>query len=122
MASEFDIGMVQGAWKPRRSEDGPEGAVGVLEREQPVAEQPRMYRLLMLNDDYTPMEFVVHVLCCLFRMPEPKAVELMLRIHNEGKGLVGVYTYEIAETKAAQVLCYARKHDHPLRCALEAEE
>ncbi len=114
--------MAQGSWKPRRQDNDPEGDVAVKEREAPVAERPKMYRLLMLNDDYTPMEFVVHVLRQFFRMPEAKAVALMLRIHNEGQGLVGVFTYEIAETKMVQVVSYARRHQHPLRCALEAEE
>ena len=83
--------------------------------------QPQMYRVVMLNDDYTPMEFVVQVLKELFGMPEPKAIAVMLTVHRQGKAVVGVFTYDIAETKVATVMAVARRHEHPLRCLLEPE-
>ena len=91
----------------------------VLER--PEAQRPNMYKILMLNDDYTPMEFVVHVLRRFFGMTEERAVTVMLQVHNEGKALIGVFSYDVAETKVALVTAFARKHQHPLRCALETE-
>lgn len=90
-------------------------------RPKPKVEKPKRYRILMLNDDYTPMEFVVHVLQRFFSMPEQRAIEIMLRVHREGQALVGVFSFEIAETKVAQVIAFARQHQHPLRCKLEAE-
>ena len=83
--------------------------------------QPQMYRVLMLNDDYTPMEFVVQVLKEYFGMPEPTAVAIMLAVHRQGKAVVGVFTFDIAETKVATVMAVARRHEHPLRCMLEPE-
>jgi ATP-dependent Clp protease adaptor protein ClpS len=98
-----------------------EHGIQVAEKTRPSVKRPKMYKLLMLNDDYTPMEFVVHVLQRFFEMSEERAVKLMLQIHNEGKALIGVFTYEIAETKVAQVTAFARKNQHPLRCAVETE-
>ena len=83
--------------------------------------QPQMYRVVMLNDDYTPMEFVVQVLKECFGMPEPKAISVMLTVHRQGRAVVGVFTYDIAETKVATVMAVARRHEHPLRCLLEPE-
>ena len=94
---------------------------GVAVHTRPKARHPNMYRLLMLNDDYTPMEFVVHVLQRFFSIPEERAVEIMLQVHREGRALVGVFSHDIAETKVAQVTAFARKHQHPLRCALDCE-
>lgn len=99
---------------------GNEGTTtGVVVKTKPKSKKPSMYKVLMLNDDYTPMEFVVEVLQKFFRLDRPKAVQIMLHVHTRGKGVCGVFTYEIAETKAAQVTDYAREHQHPLMCTIE---
>jgi len=85
------------------------------------SKKPPLYKVLMLNDDYTPMEFVVHVLERFFSIGREQALELMLTVHHKGLAVVGVFTYEIAETKVTQVVDYAREHQHPLQCALEKE-
>ena len=78
-----------------------------------------MYKVILLNDDYTPMEFVVHVLELFFSMNRDKATQIMLHVHTRGKGVCGIYTRDIAETKVAQVNEYAREHQHPLLCTME---
>ena len=82
---------------------------------------PSMYKVLMLNDDYTPMEFVVHVLEKFFAMNRSNATRIMLHVHQRGVGVCGVFTYEVAESKVTAVIDYARRHQHPLQCTLEKE-
>ncbi|MCI4660721.1 MAG: ATP-dependent Clp protease adapter ClpS [Neomegalonema sp.] len=94
---------------------------GIAVKERPKTKRPSMYKVLLLNDDYTPMEFVVHVLERFFGIGTDRAVQLMLAVHNQGVAVVGVFTYEIAETKVMQVMDYARQHQHPLQCAMEKE-
>jgi ATP-dependent Clp protease adaptor protein ClpS len=97
-----------------------EGHIGVAVAEaSPQVEQPPLYSVLLLNDDYTPMEFVVEVLERFFRMDRENATRVMLEVHMKGKGVCGVFTYEIAETKVAQVLGFSRDNQHPLMCTLE---
>jgi ATP-dependent Clp protease adaptor protein ClpS len=91
----------------------------VVDEVKPRLKKPPLYKVVLLNDDYTPMEFVVEVLQLFFRMDRPKATQIMLHVHTRGKGVCGVFTYEIAETKAAQVNDYSREHQHPLLCTLE---
>lgn len=86
---------------------------------RPELKRPSMYRVVMLNDDYTPMEFVVDVLQILFNMNSEQATQVMLAVHTQGKGVCGVFTRDIAETKAAQVIALAREHQHPLMCEIE---
>lgn len=88
---------------------------------KPALKQPKKYRVLLLNDDYTPMEFVVEVLQYFFRMDEGKATRVMWQVHTQGKGECGIYTREIAETKVAQVIDYAQSNEYPLMCAMEPE-
>lgn len=88
---------------------------------EPEVERPRMYKVLLLNDDFTPMEFVVHVLESYFGMPRHRATQVMLAVHTEGKGVCGVFSREVAETKVAQVNEYSRNNQHPLLCTMEAE-
>jgi ATP-dependent Clp protease adaptor protein ClpS len=88
---------------------------------KPKTKKPSMYKVLMLNDDYTPMEFVVHVLERFFSKTREEATRIMLHVHQKGVGICGVYTYEVAETKVTQVMDMARKHQHPLQCTLEKE-
>jgi ATP-dependent Clp protease adaptor protein ClpS len=90
-----------------------------LEEAKPKLKKPPLFRVLLINDDYTPMEFVVEVLEMIFGMDRPKATRIMLEVHTRGKGVCGVFTYEIAETKVAQVTSYSQQHQHPLLCTLE---
>src|SRR5881394_499987 len=101
-----------------RSNERPEQGVAVAEA-TPKTKVPQLFRVVLLNDDYTPMEFVVDVLEKFFALNRPTATRIMLEVHTRGKGVCGVFTYEIAETKVAQVTTYARDHQHPLMCTLE---
>ena len=91
-----------------------------LQEAKPALKQPPMYRVVMINDDYTPMEFVVEVLQMFFGMGREKATQIMLAVHTQGRAVCGVYTRDIAETKAMQVNRYARENQHPLLCEIEA--
>lgn len=97
------------------------GEVGLLTRTQAQTKKPSMYRVLLLNDDFTPMDFVVHVLERFFGKNRQEATEIMLHVHRRGVGVCGTYTYEVAETKVALVMDYARKNEHPLQCTMEKE-
>ena len=90
-----------------------------LQEAAPKLKQPPLYKVVLLNDDYTPMEFVVHVLESFFRMDRTTATRIMLEVHTRGKGICGVFTHEIAETKVSQVNAYSRENQHPLLCTLE---
>ncbi len=91
-----------------------------VQEARPKLKEPPMYQVLLLNDDFTPMEFVVHVLEKFFRMDREKATRIMLHVHTQGKGLCGVFVKEIAETKVAQVNQYSRSSKHPLLCTMES--
>ena len=91
----------------------------LVEKAKPKLKPPRMYKVVLLNDDYTPMEFVVQVLEYFFGMNREKATQVMLHVHTRGKGVCGVYTYDIAETKVAQVNEFSQSHEHPLLCTME---
>jgi ATP-dependent Clp protease adaptor protein ClpS len=108
-----------GNWDDEEGEGGADGRVGT----QTVTrtKKPSLYRVLLLNDDYTPMEFVVYVLERFFQKSQEEATTIMLHVHQNGVGLCGVYTYEVAETKVAQVLDLARRNEHPLQCTMEKE-
>lgn len=88
---------------------------------KPKTKKPSMYRVLLLNDDFTPMEFVIFALEKVFKHDRQDATHIMMSVHNQGVGTAGVYTYEIAETKVDQVMQLARKHDHPLQCTMEKD-
>jgi ATP-dependent Clp protease adaptor protein ClpS len=106
----------------RRDEgEGDEGRAGALTLTRTRTKKPSMYKVLMLNDDYTPMEFVVDVLQHIFQKTREEATKIMLHVHQKGVGICGVYTYEVAETKVTQTVDYARKNQHPLQCTLEKE-
>jgi ATP-dependent Clp protease adaptor protein ClpS len=91
----------------------------MVDEAKPRIKRPPLYKVVLLNDDYTPMEFVVEILQSFFYLDRSKATQIMLHVHTRGKGVCGVFTYEIAETKAALVNDYSRKHQHPLLCTLE---
>jgi ATP-dependent Clp protease adaptor protein ClpS len=103
----------------KRNGEGP--STGVIVKAKPKTKKPSMYKVLMLNDDYTPMEFVVHILERFFAKTREEATRIMLHVHRRGVGICGVYTYEVAETKVTQVMDFARQHQHPLQCTLEKE-
>jgi ATP-dependent Clp protease adaptor protein ClpS len=93
--------------------------VGLATRTRPKTQKPSQYKVLLLNDDYTPMEFVVHVLKAFFSMDTDQATRVMLHVHQKGVGVCGIFTYEVAETKVTQVMDFAAKNQHPLQCTLE---
>ena len=107
----------------RRTDKGQTGGPGtaVITKTKPQTKRPNLYRVLLLNDDYTPMEFVVLVLERFFNKDREAATRIMLHVHHHGIGECGVFTYEIAETKVTQTVDYARKNQHPLQCTLEKE-
>jgi ATP-dependent Clp protease adaptor protein ClpS len=127
LTSKFDSSVppVVAASAPRMGNDenraggtgGP--ATSVIAKVKPKTKRPNLYRVLILNDDYTPMEFVVHVLEKFFQKDVEAATKIMLHVHHHGIGECGVFTYEIAETKVTQVMDFARKHQHPLQCVME---
>ncbi len=105
----------------RGDERGTNPSTGVVVKARPKTRKPAMYKVLMLNDDYTPMEFVVHVLERFFQKSRDEATRIMLHVHRRGVGVCGVFTYEVAETKVAQVMDLARQNQHPLQCTIEKE-
>lgn len=112
------------AKEPRKGGEGGAGngngtGTAVITRTRTQTKKPSMYRVLLLNDDYTPMEFVVTVLRKYFNKNAEEATRIMLHVHHHGVGECGVFTYEVAETKVTQVMDFARKHQHPLQCIME---
>ena len=101
--------------------DGGGPNTGVVVKTRPKTRKPAMYKVLMLNDDYTPMEFVVHVLERFFQKSREEATRIMLHVHRRGVGVCGAYTYEVAETKVTQVMDLARQEQHPLQCTIEKD-
>ena len=103
-------------------DDGDNGTnTGVALKTRPKTKRPSMYKVLMLNDDYTPMEFVIYALQRFFAMSADKATQIMLHVHQRGVGVCGVYTYEVAETKVTQVMDLAKENQHPLQCTIEKD-
>lgn len=101
--------------------EGDDSEIGVALQTKPKTKRPPMYKVLILNDDFTPMEFVVHVLERFFGLSHAQAFELMLTVHKKGVAVVGVFSHEIAETKVALVMDFAQRHQHPLQCTMEKE-
>jgi ATP-dependent Clp protease adaptor protein ClpS len=99
--------------------DGQGAGTAVITRTKTQTQRPSMYRVLLLNDDYTPMDFVIGVLCSYFHKDFDDANRIMWQVHNNGVGECGVYTYEVADTKVTQVMDHAKKHQHPLQCVME---
>ena len=102
-------------------EEGGGAGTGVITRTKPKTRKPSLYKVLILNDDYTPMEFVVHILERFFNKGREEATQIMLHVHQNGVGICGIYTYEVAETKVTQVVDFARQNQHPLQCTMERE-
>ena len=103
----------------RNGNEGP--STGVIVKAKPKTKKPSMYKVLMLNDDYTPMEFVVHILERFFGKSRDEATRIMLHVHRRGVGVCGVYTYAVAATTVTQVMDVARQHQHPVQCPLEKD-
>jgi ATP-dependent Clp protease adaptor protein ClpS len=127
MITAQQIGSLGGS-APVLSDDNPDqddgegdAQTGIVTRTRPKTKKPSLYKVLLLNDDYTPMEFVVYVLERFFNKGTEEATRIMLHVHNKGVGICGVYTYEVAETKVTQVMSFARQHQHPLQCTMEKE-
>ena len=124
-SSDLDAPVATPLSRPRMGNDEnrsgtPSGpTTSVITKVKPKTKRPNLYRVLILNDDYTPMEFVVHVLEKFFNKDVDAATKIMLHVHHHGIGECGVFTYEIAETKVTQVMDFARKHQHPLQCVME---
>ncbi len=104
---------------PDNGDDTNGTGVGVATKTRSKTKKPTPYKVLMLNDDYTPMEFVVHTLQRFFRLSLEDATRVMLHVHQKGVGVCGIFSYEVAETKVSQVIDYARQNQHPLQCTLE---
>ena len=104
---------------PGRNDD--DGDIGLAVKTRAKTKKPSMYKVLMLNDDYTPMEFVIYILERIFNKNQDQATDIMLHVHQKGVGLCGVFTYDVAETKAAQVMDLARHNQHPLQCTIEKD-
>lgn len=100
---------------------GPGNDTSILTKTKTKTQRPPLYKVMLLNDDYTPMEFVVHILERFFGLNHAQSFEIMLAVHKKGLAVVGVFSYEIAETKVAQVMDFARRHQHPLQCTMEKE-
>ena len=114
--------------RPRLSDEGPitpgdnDRNTGLATKTRLKTKKPSLYRVLLLNDDYTPMEFVVYILERFFQKSREEATRIMLHVHQKGVGVCGIYTYEVAETKVAQVLDLAQRNEHPLQCTMEKED
>ncbi len=101
--------------------DDDDAGTGLITKTRTKTKKPNLYRVLLLNDDYTPMEFVIYVLERFFNKGQEDATRIMMHVHQKGVGVCGVYTFEIAETKVSQVMDFARQHQHPLQCTMEKE-
>ena len=105
----------------KNDKDGDNSDTGLLTKPESKTKKPSMYKVILLNDDYTPMDFVIHILQRFFKMTTEEATQVMLHVHQKGVGICGVFTYEVAETKVNQVLSFAQQNEHPLQCTLEKE-
>ncbi len=115
-----DPGQGDGAGNDSGREEG-RPDTGILLQTRPKTKKPSMYKVVLLNDDYTPMEFVIHVLERFFNKTRQEATDVMLHVHRRGVGVCGVFTFEVAETKVAQVMDFAKANEQPLQCTMEKE-
>jgi ATP-dependent Clp protease adaptor protein ClpS len=122
----MQVKAMSGIWMSQNDKDGKDdkrddSGTGIITKTRTKTKKPSLYRVLLLNDDYTPMEFVVYILERFFNKGRDEATQIMLHVHQKGVGLCGVYTYEVAETKVTQVMNFASQHQHPLQCTMEKE-
>ena len=114
--------LIHQTWQWRMSKEDEDSAGGLaLQESKPELKRPPLFKVVLINDDYTPMEFVVHVLESNFRKTREEATQVMLQVHRHGIGICGVYTYEVAETKVTEVVEFARRNEHPLQLTLEKD-
>ena len=113
--------MVKGNGRGGDDDEDGDGRSGVATKVKPKTKKPSLYKVLIINDDFTPMEFVIFVLERFFSKSRDEATRIMLHVHHKGVGICGVYTYEVAESKVMQVLDFARQNQHPLQCTMEKE-
>jgi len=118
-SADLSRAVASGSRGPGGQGDDGRSGTAIIAKTKPRTKRPNLYRVLLLNDDYTPMEFVVHVLERFFNKNREDATRIMLHVHHNGVGECGVFTYEVAETKVTQVMDFARKHQHPLQCVME---
>lgn len=118
----FRMSDPNGPGNPGGSDGDDNDKIGLATRTRVRTKKPSLYRVMLLNDDYTPMEFVVFILERFFNKSPEEATRIMLHVHQKGVGLCGVYTYEVAETKVAQVLDMAQRNEHPLQCVMEKDD
>lgn len=118
---DFDGNQDDGGENTSNPDRQPENDTGLLLKPKPKTKKPSMYKVLLLNDDFTPMEFVVHVLERFFNKNRQESTDIMLHVHRRGVGICGIFTYEVAETKVAQVMDFARANEQPLQCTMEKE-
>ncbi len=102
-------------------EEGPDSDSQVITKSKPKTERPSLYKVILLNDDFTPMDFVILILKKFFMKTDGEATRIMMNVHNQGAGIAGLYTYEVAETKVYTVNEFSRRHKHPLKCIMEKE-
>ncbi len=107
--------------KDNKQGNGDDAGTNVITISRTKVKKPRLYKVLLLNDDYTPMDFVIYVLEQFFKKSRREATSIMLQVHRKGIGVCGVFTYEVAETKVSQVMNFARQNEHPLQCTMEKE-
>lgn len=119
-AFTYDQTMAEDEHKPGNESEA-EGSTQVVSRPDAKTKLPKFYKVLILNDDFTPRDYVVHILQKFFQKAEPEATRLMLEVHHKGMGVAGVYSLEIAETKSYQVNEYSRQNQYPLKCTIEKE-
>lgn len=119
--ADYQLTLIRAQDRNNQDEDIGAGDLAI-EEQKPKLRRPSLYKVVMLNDDYTPMDFVVETLELFFSMSREKATKIMILVHTQGKAVCGVYTRDIAETKAAQVNQYAEENEHPLLCEIEAVE
>lgn len=122
----FDMELMSDSQDPPFDDDHGDGAerdpdAGLMLKVRPKTRKPSMYKVVLLNDDFTPMDFVIHILEKFFNKNRQDATDIMMQVHRRGVGVCGIYTYEIAETKVTQVMDYARKHEQPLQCTMEKD-
>lgn len=118
----WDFKVMMANWHLSNDEpDSPDSDIGLATKPREKTKRPPMYKVMILNDDFTPMEFVVHVLERFFGLNHAQAFELMLTVHKKGLAVVGVFSHEVAETKVTHVMEFAQRHQHPLQCTMEKE-
>jgi len=121
--AEVEVNILRAAKEPARRDGGgkEEWRTDVVTKTRPKTKKPNLYKVLLLNDDYTPMDFVILVLQRYFGKDQEEATRIMLHVHHKGVGICGVYTFEVAETKVTLVMDFSRQHGHPLQCTMEKE-